>query len=185
MRPAEIAQRVAKLTDAQREVLRHYRVRKSAKQIGRELGITHFAVNERLRSARRVLDVERSEEAARLLAEAETGEAYNRLVCEPPRIAEPAKHVMFSKPGEDGEWPSRAGRISAVREEQVPYMALSYPGLRLPFPRYRGDRNDLTITIRLMWIGALTVGFVVVLGSLITISTGVVRLVSQLIRALA
>ena len=185
MRPSETAERVAKLTDAQRDVLRRYRVRKSAKQIGRELGITHFAVNERLRSARRVLGVERSEEAARLLAEAETGEAYNHLVCEPLPIAEPVKHVMFSNPGEDGKWPPRAGRISAVREEQVPYMALSSPSLRLPLPRYRGDRNDLTTRIRFLWIVALTVGFAVVLGSLITISTGVVRLVSQIIRALA
>jgi hypothetical protein len=67
----------------------------------------------------------------------------------------------------------------------VPYRVLGYPGLRLPLPRYGGDRNDLTIRARLIWIGAIAIGMVVLLGSLITISSGVVRLVGQLLRTFA
>jgi DNA-binding CsgD family transcriptional regulator len=176
--------RLQRLTNAQREVLRLWHVRKSAKEIGRELGITHWAVNERLRSARRVLGVATSGEAARLLAEAEAGGAYKRLVCDPPGIAPSVDHVMFSTPDEDGEEPSRARRRLEVREEQVPWGAADR-GPRLPLPRYRGDRNDLTIGRRLIWIGAIALGGVVILGALITISSGVVRLVSQILRAFA
>ena len=61
----------------------------------------------------------------------------------------------------------------------------SFPGLRLPLPRYLGDRNDLTIRTRLIWIGAIAIGIVVALGSLITISWGVVRMVGQIFRTLA
>ena len=68
-------QRIARLTDAQRQVLRAFHARKSAKEIGREIGVTHWAVNERLRAARRVLAVATSAEAARMLAQAETGTA--------------------------------------------------------------------------------------------------------------
>jgi len=175
------ADRLGRLTDAQREVLRLWHVRKSAKEIGRELGITHWAVNERLRSARRVLGVASSGEAARLLAEAE-GEAYKRIVCDPAPIAVPSEHVLFSGSGDDGEEPSRAYRRSEVREEQVPWHA-ARSGPRLPLPRYRGDRNDLTIRNRLIWIGAIAMGFVVMLGTLITISSGIVRLVTLILRA--
>lgn len=178
-------ERVARLTEAQREVLRHFHERRTAKEIGRSLGITHWAVNERLRSARRVLDVATSGEAARLLAAAEAGGTYNRVVCDPEAIAVPAQHVMFSEPGEDGGQPSRAGRHSAVREEQVPYRVAYSPGLRLPLPRYRGDRNDLTIRTRLIWIGAIAFGIVAIVGALITISWGVVQMVHQILRALA
>jgi len=71
--------RPARLTGAQRKVLRLWSTRRSAKEIGRELGITHCAVNERLRSARRILGVGTSAEAARLLAAAEhSGDARTR-----------------------------------------------------------------------------------------------------------
>jgi len=176
--------RLAKLTEAQREVLRLWSTRKSAKEIGREIGITHWAVNERLRSARRVLGVASSGEAARLLIAAEAEGDYKRIVCDPPAIAGPSEHVLFSDPGEDGEGPSRTHRPSEVREEQVPWGPAAR-GPRLPLPRYRGDRNDLTIKTRLIWIGAIAIGGVVILGALITISSGVVRLVAQIFRALA
>lgn len=175
--------RVARLTEAQREALRLWHVRKSAKEIGRELGITHWAVNERLRSARRLLGVTSSGEAARLLAAAEAEEGYKRIVCDPPAIAGLVEHVIFSD-GEDGEKPSRTHRRSEVREEQVPW-GPAFRGPRLPLPRHRGDRNDLTIRTRLIWIGAIALGVVVILGALITISSGVVRLLAQILRAFA
>jgi len=174
---------LARLTEAQREVLRLWSMRKSAKEIGRELGITHWAVNERLRSARRVLGVASSGEAARLLAAAEAGGTYKRLVCDAPQLATSGDHVIFPEHDEDGEEPSRAHR-SQVREEGAPWQAPP-SGLRLPLPRYRGDQNDLTIRNRLIWIGAIAIAAVVILGALITISSGVVRLVAQILRAFA
>lgn len=176
---------VAQLTEAEREVLRLYHVRMSAKEIGRELGITHFAVNERLRSARRVLGAASSGEAARQLAAAEEGATYNRIVYDPQPVAAGEDHVMFSEPVEDGEQPSRAVRHQAVGEERVPYQATAMPRLRLPLPRFRGERNDLTIRERLIWIVAIAFGLVAMVGALITISSGIVRMVGQILRAFA
>lgn len=173
---------IAGLTQAQREVLRLWHVRKSAKEIGRALGITHWAVNERLRSARRVLGVATSSEAAERLAQTERGEGYKPLVYEPPALVGVAGHVLFSPQAEDGEPSSRASRLSAVREEQVPY-GTGRPWLRLPLPRYRGDKNDLTIRTRLIWVGGIAFAAVAILGALITISSGVVHLVAQILRA--
>lgn len=177
--------RVARLTEAQCEVLRHFRERKTAKEIGRKLGITHWAVNERLRSARRMLDVETSAEAARLLAAAGLQDPYNRLVCDPKRIAADDDLMLFSAPDEDGEGPSRAGRDGAAGEKPVPFGTTFPPSLRLPFPRYQGDRNDVTIGTRLIWMGTIALGAVLILGGLITISWGVVRMVGELIRTFA
>jgi len=174
---------LARLTEAQREVLRLWSMHRSAKEIGRELGITHWAVNERLRSARRALGVANSGEAARLLAAAEAGDTYKRLVCDAPRVAAPGDHVIFPGHDEDGEESSRVSR-SSVREEGAPWEAAP-PRLRLPLPRYRGDDNDLTIRLRLIWIGTIAIAAVVILGALITISSGVVRLVAQIFRAFA
>jgi DNA-binding CsgD family transcriptional regulator len=177
--------RVARLTEAQCEVLRHFHKRKTAKEIGRELGITHWAVNERLRSARRVLNVATSGEAARLLTAAGLQAPYNRLVCDPKRIAADNDLVLLSVPDEDGEGPSRAGRDGVVEERPVSFGTTFLTSLRLPLPRFRGDRNDVTIGTRLIWIGTIALGAVLILGGLITISWGVVRMVGELIRIFA
>ena len=177
--------RVTRLTEAQREVLRHFHERQTAKEIGRHLGITHWAVNERLRSARRALGVATSGEAARLLAACDKEQTYNRIVCDPEPVAAPCKHVMFSGCDEGGEEPSEVSRHSTVREERLSYQVAYRRPFRLPLPRYRGERNDLSIRARLMWIGALALAIVASLGALVTIASGAMRMFAQLYRALA
>jgi DNA-binding CsgD family transcriptional regulator len=54
------------LTDRQRLCLQGFAQRKTAKEIGRELGITHHAVEQHLKAARRKLDVQDTAAAARL-----------------------------------------------------------------------------------------------------------------------
>jgi DNA-binding CsgD family transcriptional regulator len=167
--------RLARLTEAQREVLRLWHVRKSAKQIGRELGITHWAVNERLRSARRALGVGSSGEAAAMLASWEEGEAYKRVVCDPPAVAPAAEQAMFSAPGNEPERPFE------VREERVPFQATRLAStLRLPLPRFRGERNDLSIRTRLLWIGLITVGVAITVAALALLATGVVNMIVEI-----
>jgi hypothetical protein len=60
---------------------------------------------------------------------------------------------------------------------------VSFSNFRLPLPRYRGERNDLASTTRLKWIGVLAFGLVFAVGALVSVAWGVVRIVSQLIRA--
>jgi DNA-binding CsgD family transcriptional regulator len=56
------------LTDRQRQCLEGFLARKTAKQIGRELGITHHAVEQHLKAARKKFGTADTLEAARLYA---------------------------------------------------------------------------------------------------------------------
>jgi DNA-binding CsgD family transcriptional regulator len=77
---------IAQLTEAQLECLQLVRRRRTAKQIARSLGITHHAVEQRLKSARRKLGVDTTAEAVDLLEAAER-EAYGDTVYGLPDVA--------------------------------------------------------------------------------------------------
>jgi DNA-binding CsgD family transcriptional regulator len=171
---------LARLTEAQRQVLRLWHVRKSAKEIGRELGITHWAVNERLRSARRLLRVGSSGEAARILASVEEGDPYKRLVYDPPAIAPGDPAVVISAP-DDTHRSSRGCLEPAVSEGGEPDRAWFLPVRpRWPLPRFRGDRNDLSLSLRLLWIGLLAVGIAVTVAALVLLARGAVGTWSEI-----
>ena len=69
---------VPPLTDRQRQCLEGFIARKTAKEIGRELGITHHAVEQHLKAARRKLGASDTLDAARRYAgaQATTVEPY-------------------------------------------------------------------------------------------------------------
>ncbi len=174
---------VAKLTDAEREVLRLWSRRASAKEIAIELGITHWAVNERLRSARRRLSVADSNEAARLLAEADSG-TYNRVVYEPPAIAraEEMTPIGFR------ERQQATAVDQAVREVQADYFVsplVNRLGFRLPFPTRGETRNDLSVSERLLWIGGAALCIIIAVGTLVTIGEGLSRPIISVVQALS
>ncbi|MEO0871720.1 MAG: LuxR C-terminal-related transcriptional regulator, partial [Pseudomonadota bacterium] len=77
------ANRLSKLTEREREVLRLWLERKTAKEIAIDLSISHHAVEKRLKMARTKLGVASSLEAARLLSEAE---GYQPLAAQPPDL---------------------------------------------------------------------------------------------------
>lgn len=78
---------INRLTPREKEVLRAWLDRKSAKEIALDLGITHHAVEKRLKMARTKLGAGSSLEAARMLASAEgygqTGPAAPDLPLDP------------------------------------------------------------------------------------------------------
>lgn len=79
---------INRLTEREKEVLRAWLNHKSAKEIALELGITHHAVEKRLKMARTKLDAGSSLEAARMLAEAErASEGYGQAVTTAPDLA--------------------------------------------------------------------------------------------------
>ncbi len=79
---------ITRLTGREKEVLRAWLDHKSAKEIALELGITHHAVEKRLKMARTKLGAASSLEAARMLAGAE---GYGQAVTAPPDLpASPA-----------------------------------------------------------------------------------------------
>lgn len=67
-----------RLTERQRQCLEGFIARKTAKQTGRDLGITHHAVEQHLKAARKKLGASDTMEAARLYAGASftTDEPY-------------------------------------------------------------------------------------------------------------
>lgn len=67
----EAENRTARLTVREKEVLRAWLGHKTAKEIAIDLGISHHAVEKRLKMARTKLDAPSSLEAARMLAEVE------------------------------------------------------------------------------------------------------------------
>jgi len=74
---------ISRLTTREKEVLRAWLDHKSAKEIALDLGITHHAVEKRLKMARVKLGAASSLEAARMLAETE---GYGHAVTAPPDL---------------------------------------------------------------------------------------------------
>ena len=125
------------------------------------LAISPHTVDQRIRQALHILNVERRGEAARLLMA--TGEVqaapYQRLIHQSPDI-------------DGGEWAShdhgavstlirhadRAGETgpAGIISEQKP--ADHRPPLPLPFATRSQDRNEMSVAMRLLWIVAIAVG---------------------------
>ena len=150
-------ERVGRLTDGQREVLRRVNRHMETKEIARELGISPDGVNQRVKAAMRILGVNRRRDAALILAEAEGTQHYPPLVYPPRDIAfgsEPATFVPSTESGRELV-PAAGGEM---REEQAAFEAVPHlrpRRFRLPLP-VRGDRpGDLNALQRLGWIFAV------------------------------
>ena len=74
---------IARLTERERECLRHWLEHKTAKEIALDIGISHHAVEKRLKMARTKLGVATSLDAARILAQSE---GYGRTVAGPAEV---------------------------------------------------------------------------------------------------
>jgi DNA-binding CsgD family transcriptional regulator len=78
---------LSRLTQREKVCLRHWLQRKSAKEIAADLGISHHAVEKRLKMARIKLGATSSLEAARMLGEAE---GYGQMVAQSPDLVSDA-----------------------------------------------------------------------------------------------
>ncbi|TAD75312.1 MAG: LuxR family transcriptional regulator, partial [Sphingomonadales bacterium] len=79
---------INRLTEREKEALRAWINHKSAKEIALDLGITHHAVEKRLKMARTKLGAGSSREAARMLAQVEGASAeYGQAVTAAPDLA--------------------------------------------------------------------------------------------------
>ncbi|MEA3010012.1 MAG: hypothetical protein QOJ91_1704 [Sphingomonadales bacterium] len=87
---------LSRLTEREKVCLRQWLNHKSAKEIAADLGISHHAVEKRLKMARTKLDATSSLEAARMLGEAE---GYGQAVAQPPDLGSvaPPLHSGFTR----------------------------------------------------------------------------------------
>lgn len=164
--------RIERLTDKQRECLRLVFMHRSSKEIARTLGIGADAVDQRIKTAMRTLDVETRIDAARLLAEHEGLGPYQRLVYQMPDVVPagfPASHGPRST---ERGWAASEPFEAAVREEQMAFQSLQWrPARALPFPLpFDGEkeRNELRPWQRLAWIIAIAIGTAIGFGAFLT-----------------
>ena len=151
--------RVARLTEGQRECLRMVNRHMETKEIARVLGISPDGVTQRIKAAMRTLEVNRRKDAALILAEAEgTGVL--------PAIGIPAaghchrrRNQRIMAASTEGERQYGASSVGAMREEQTAFEAAhrrSRPGgFRPPLPIWGGRPSDLSSLQRLGWIFAV------------------------------
>lgn len=174
------ADRIARLTDKQRECLRLVNLHMSSKMMAPLLGVTPEAVDQRVKTAVRVLAVQNRFEAALLLARHEGGTTYEQTVYQSPDVAsEPAPHTMDAST--DGERQA-CGEASdgPMREDRSPYGAARRPRTRwfpLPLPMRGTKPHDVRLWLRLAWVAAVAIGSAVAFGALVSGVEALVRLV--------
>lgn len=160
-----IEDRVAKLTNRQKECLRLVYRRLGSKEIARELGLSHHTVNDHIGAALQALSAADRHEAARLLVQFEHPEW---LMHEPfgippaplsgPSICSPATDVD----GQDD------GRQDVVREEHSTYTA--HPAPPSAAGPAAATRNQLDASERLRRIGTTSTKIVtLVAGTLLAL----------------
>lgn len=95
-----------RLTDPQRDVLRLVWRGYDSKEIGRQLGVSHYAINRRIERAVQILGARHRREAARLLAEHD-GVTCERIACEPLHLPKPPEFAIVERPDKatDGSFP--------------------------------------------------------------------------------
>jgi DNA-binding CsgD family transcriptional regulator len=172
----------ARLTDKQRACLRLVLMHRSSKEIARELGIGADAVDQRIKTAMRVLAAESRVEAARLLAEHEGHPAYQRPVYQTPDVVPDAAPGMFIPTANEGARGNREPAGLAVREEQAAFMPLPWQtrgAIAFPLPLEGGERNGLGPWQRVGWIAAIAIGTAIGFGAFLS----GLQALSQLVRS--
>jgi DNA-binding CsgD family transcriptional regulator len=144
---------VPELTERQRQCLEGFIARKTAKQIGRNLGITHHAVEQHLKAARKKLGAVDTLEAARLY----TARIYTTV--EPYYDAAEVPYTADVERSHD-----------QPRREHLLLRDVATDGLGLIQP--------LTARQTLMAIGLSGVGMISILVLIIAVANGVAQLAS-------
>jgi len=158
--------RVARLTEGQREALRMVYRHMETKEIARELGISPDGVTQRIKGAMRTLGVNKRRDAANILADAEEPTPYPREVYPPRDIATPSEFATMAASTE-GERQNGPAPIGAMWEEQSVFEtapALRTGGLQLPLPIRGSKPDDLDWLRRLGWIIAIMLLIALVFG---------------------
>lgn len=158
---------VAKLSEGQRECLRLVYRHMETKEIARTLGISPDGVTQRIKTAMRILGVNRCRDAALILAEAEGLAAYPWRVY-PPRDIAGAPGPAPSSASTEREWrQSGTTPAGAMRERQSAYEASPHPPareLRPPLPLWGARPGDFGALQRLGWIFGLILAIAFVFG---------------------
>lgn len=157
--------RVAQLTEKQRECLRLVWRHRESKEIARDLGISPHSVDGRIKTAMRALGVDDRYEAARLLAIFEGHGTDQPPVYQPSDVPDrPMFTPSLSSLNADGR---TAGPL-VLEEAQAAYHLSPTPGPMFapPLPTKGRPKNDLSASIRLFWVVLVAIGAAIAFGAL-------------------
>lgn len=162
---------VDRLNDGQRDCLRLVLAHLNSKEIARELGVSPHTVDQRLRTAMRILDAQSRFEAARIFAALDQENEYHPLIYQLSTV-EPAWKNGKQDPSAGRTHSEKTGTIEDIKNADGggAIMALEQSETRrrsLPIPRYRGEKNRLAMVERLGWILAIAIGAALSFGGLI------------------
>jgi DNA-binding CsgD family transcriptional regulator len=144
---------VPHLTERQRQCLEGFIARRTAKEIGRELGITHHAVEQHLKAARKKLGAADTLEAARIYA------AGQRTTVEP---------YYASSEVSDGPIEAQGCNQPARDTNLLRDIATEGPGVI----------QTLSARQTLIAIGLCGVGMIIILSLIVAVANGVAQLTS-------
>ncbi len=161
----------SKLNDGQRDCLRLVLAHLNSKEISRKLDISPHTVDQRLRGAIAALGVSTRFEAARRFAEHEGAETYQPLIYQSSdieNISKPASLGLSAKQEKEVDdsliitESDFNGSAAALNFDQTLYKTN-----QLPFPRYRGEKNELSTFSRLGWIIVIAIGSALSFGGIL------------------
>lgn len=154
--------RVAQLSEGQRQCLELVNQHLSSKEIALHLGISPHTVDQRVRLALQILGVEKRGEAARMVAAAAADgetEPYQRLIHQPPYIdATPAPGHQKEAVSHQIRHADRAGGSSLVGIETEQRPESRWASLPLPIATRSHPTNEMSIGMRLLWIVTIAIG---------------------------
>ena len=159
------------LNEGQKDCLRLVLAHLNSKEISRKLDISPHTVDQRLRSSMRILGVDSRFEAARKFADVDIQNTYQSLIYQSSDIEKTTQSANLI-------WSSkRGGRFEEDLIEDVSSVESSGAAVavdrskssshRFPFPRYRGEKNDLTSFERLGWVIVIAIGSAVSFGGIL------------------
>lgn len=163
--------KVARLTDKQRQCMRLVVMRKSSKEIARELSIAKPTVDQRIASARQILGARNRDEAALIFARAT--ELYDRVIYDPPCVPKVPRPVetYFSE--------ERQSVGLTLEEPAIPFSGITEYQPRLSPDFGWSTSVDLSTNARLLIIVGLTVGIL----SIVLIALAVAQSLEGLLAA--
>lgn len=163
---------VDRLNAGQRDCLRLVLAHLTSKEIARELGVSPHTVDQRLRTAMRVLNAGSRFEAARVFAALDGEETYQPLIYQASLVERGGKNGnQGPSSGRSRSETANATGDSAKAESGGALRALERSEFRhrpLPVPRFRGEKNRLAAAERLGWILAIAIGAALSFGGLIS-----------------
>ena len=160
-------ERLARLTDKQRECLRLVYAHLSSKEIAPKLGVEPGTVDQYIKAAMRILGVCDRRAAAKMLAE-HGDRIVQPLVYQPLDIALVGDRPMF---GASTEGPRESAFGGAMREDQAMFEVFPLQPLepfKFPLPIQGGRPRDLSPIKRLGWILGLILLLAFAFGSFVT-----------------